>query len=75
MNISATIGVFAAVVFAAICAGFAVTGFMSLGSITDAAQASDARGFAWFWTFLGAVAVVFGAVSFWIARTQAGRDA
>jgi hypothetical protein len=75
MNISATIGVFAAVVFAAICAGFAVTGFMSLGSMTDPVQAADARGFSWFWTFLGAVAVVFGAVSLWIARTQAGRDA
>ena len=70
MKISARLGAILAAVFAAICLGFAVTGFMSLREITDPTQAADARGFAWFWTFLAGVAIVFGALSWWIARTQ-----
>ena len=62
-------------VFAAVCLGFAVTGFTSLREITDPVQASDARGFAWFWTFLAAVAIVFGALSWWIAKTHKDDDA
>jgi hypothetical protein len=27
-------------------------------------------GFAWFWTFLGVIAVVFGALGIWIIRTH-----
>jgi hypothetical protein len=59
-----------AAIFAAICFGVAITGFSALGSIADPVQASDARGFAWFWTFLGTVAVLVGLVGWWIARTQ-----
>ena len=57
-------------IFAVVCYGIAINGFSSTGDMTDAAQAADARGFAWFWTFLGTVAVAFGAVSLWIVRTQ-----
>jgi hypothetical protein len=36
----------------------------------------DALGFAWFWAFLGAVAVVFGAIGVWMVRTaKEGGDA
>jgi len=59
-----------AVIFSALAFGFAISGFSSLGTITDPQQLSDAKGFAWFWTFLGAVAVVLGAIGWWIARTQ-----
>ena len=61
--------VFAAI-FAAVCYGVAVNGFMSLGDIADPAQRADGLGFAWFWMFLGTVAVAFGAVGIWISRTQ-----
>jgi len=70
MNVSAKLGVILAVVFAVFCLGFAVTGFSSLGEISDPTQAADARGFAWFWTFLAGVAIVFGALSWWIGRSQ-----
>jgi hypothetical protein len=58
-----------------ICFGVALEGFMSIGTLEDAVRA-DALGFAWFWTFLGAVAVLFGAVGVWLVRTEKeGRDA
>lgn len=59
-----------AAVFATICYGVAITGLSSIGEMTDPAQAADAKGFAWFWAFLGSVAVVLAAVSMWIVRTQ-----
>jgi hypothetical protein len=59
-----------AAVFGIICYGVAITGFSSIGEMTDPAQAADAEGFAWFWAFLGTVAVALGAVSLWILRTQ-----
>lgn len=55
--------------FAAICLGVAVNGFASLGDITDATQMADARGFAWFWTFLGSVGVLMVVVGWWATRS------
>jgi len=68
MNISAKLAVIMAGMFTVFCLGFAVTGFISLREITDAQQASDALGFAWFWTFLAFVGVLFGVLSWWIMR-------
>jgi hypothetical protein len=59
-----------AVVMAIACFTVAITGFTSLGEITDAKQAADSRGFAWFWTFLGVIAVAFALVSWWMIRTH-----
>ena len=70
MKITAKLGIVLAAVFATICFGVAITGFSSLGEITDPVQAADARGFAWFWAFLGMIAVVFGALGVWIVRTE-----
>ena len=70
MKITAQFSVVMAAIFAAICFGVAITGFNALGGITDTAQLADAKGFAWFWVFLGSVSVVFGAVGIWIVRTQ-----
>lgn len=70
MRITATLAALFSMVFAAVCFAFALTGFTSLGAITDPVQATDARGFAWFWSFLASVGVVFGLLSWWMARTQ-----
>ena len=59
-----------AAIFAAICFSVAITGFTSLGDLTDSTQMADARGFAWFWTFLGSVASGFGVLAWWVARTH-----
>jgi hypothetical protein len=70
MKISAQMTIAIAAVFAIICYGVAITGFNAIGEMTDPVQAADAKGFAWFWAFLGTVAVVLGAVSMWIVQTQ-----
>ncbi len=59
-----------AAIFAAICLGVAITGFTSLGDITDPTEVADARGFAWFWTFLAGVAIVLGLLAWWVARNH-----
>jgi hypothetical protein len=59
-----------AAIFAAICLGVAITGFTSLSNITDPAEVADARGFAWFWTFLASVAIVLGLLAWWVARNH-----
>ena len=74
MHISAKLSVVLAAIFTAVCFGVAITGFTSLGDIADPVQLSDARGFAWFWTFLGMVAVVFGALGVWLVKTHPEGD-
>jgi hypothetical protein len=76
LKISAQMTIGIAAIFAIVCFGVAIAGFSSMGDITDPAQAADARGFAWFWAFLGAVAVALGTLSLWILRAQKnGEDA
>ncbi len=60
----------AAAIFAVICLSVAITGFTSLGNITDPAQLADARGFAWFWTFLASVAIGLALLAWWVARNH-----
>jgi hypothetical protein len=74
MRITATLAAVFAMVFAVVCFAFALTGFTSLGEITDPVQATDARGFAWFWAFLASVGVAFGLLSWWMARTQRDQE-
>ncbi len=70
MNISPKFAAFAAAPFALICLGFAVNGFLSMGELTDPQQISDARGYIGFWLFLAVVAVVSGALSWWLMGLQ-----
>ena len=70
MKISAQMTVVMSAIFAVVCFGVAITGFLSLGDIADATQMADAKGFAWFWTFLGSVATLFGLLALWMVRTQ-----
>jgi hypothetical protein len=70
VKISAQMTVVMSAIFAVVCFAVAITGFLSLGDIADATQMADATGFAWFWTFLGSVATVFGLLALWMVRTQ-----
>lgn len=74
MRLSAQMTLVIAVVFAVVCFSVAVTGFASLKEITDVQQAADARGFAWFWAFLGGVAAAFALLSWWLIRTGRGDE-
>ena len=76
MKISMQMSVVMATIFAAICFGVAVYGFASLGEIADPAQRADGAGFAWFWTFLGAVAAGLALLGRWFLKTGTkGTDA
>ncbi len=76
MKLSLRATMIAAAIFAAICFGVSITGFTSLGGISDAVELADAKGFAWFWTFLGSVASVFGLLAWWMhRRTEESEDA
>jgi hypothetical protein len=70
VKISAQKTVVMSAIFAVVCFAVAITGFLSLRDIADATQMADATGFAWFWTFLGSVATVFGLLALWMVRTQ-----
>ncbi|HTS22477.1 MAG TPA: hypothetical protein VMN79_11795 [Casimicrobiaceae bacterium] len=62
-------------IFAAICLSVAVTGFSSLGSLTDPSTIADAKGFAWFWCFLGSVASLLGLLAWRLAsRSDESED-
>ncbi len=71
MKLSMHATMVAAAVFASICLGVAITGFTSLGDLVDPVQIADAKGFAWFWTFLGCVAIALGVLAW---RFAAGHD-
>ena len=74
MKITAHLAAILALVFSLVCFGVALTGFASLGEISDPQQLSDAKGFAWFWAFLGAIGVGCGLLSRWLANTEAGQE-
>ena len=59
-----------AAIFALLAFGVALTGFNAVSDLTDPVQIADAKGFAMFWAFLGFVAVIMGAISWWIVRTH-----
>ena len=61
------------VVFATVALSVAINGFLSLSSITDPVQHEEGVGYAWFWAFLGSLAVVFGVLSWMITRGKLGK--
>ena len=74
MHISPRFAAFAAAPFALICLGFALNGLLSLGTITDPEQLADAKGYIWFWAFLAVIAIVSGALSWWLMSTQKNQE-
>jgi len=69
MKISLQATILIGALFAVASLAVAVTGFASLGGITDPVQAADSLGYAWFWAFLGAVSAAIAAVAWWMSRT------
>jgi hypothetical protein len=72
MKISALLGMWLCAVFALLCFGVSYNGFSSLATLTDAEQRELSLGYAWFWAFLGAVATVFGVLSWMIKLGKFG---
>jgi hypothetical protein len=74
MKVSATIAMWACLVFALGCLGFAISGFLAIESMVSETERELSRGYAWFWMFLGAVASAFGALSWMIKRGKFGDE-
>lgn len=68
MKLSAMLTFWAGLVFAAVCGAFGVRALWSLDAIADATAREDARGFGWFWLFLGAIGLVIALVSARMAK-------
>lgn len=56
-------------IFGALCLAAGIHGLLSLDGVTDPVELADAKGFAWFWMFLGGVGVVIAVAAWWIARS------
>ena len=72
MKVTAIAAMWGCVVFGLFCLGFAVTGFSALSSITDSVEHDASLGYAWFWTFLAVLALVFGVLSWMIKEGKLG---
>lgn len=72
MKISAQAAIWMCAAFALVCLSVAFTGFSSLGTAATEAERDASLGYAWFWTFLAMVAVVFGILSWLIAKGKFG---
>ena len=72
MKITAQMAAVLASVFTLICAGVGVNGLLQLPTLADEALRADARGFAWFWLFLGAVALLTAVLSALMAKGKLG---
>ena len=72
MRISAQVAVWLCAAFTLVCLGFALNGCLALPTTTDAQERDLITGYAWYWTFLGMVALVFGALSWLITRGKFG---
>jgi bacteriorhodopsin len=65
----------ASLLFAALCVAYALFGFSSIDAGMPAEQQADSRGYAWFWTFLGAIGLLLAIVSWFMTRDPPdGRD-
>ena len=72
MRISAHMAVWLCAAFALVCLGFALNGFLALPTTTDVQERDLISGYAWYWTFLGGVALAFGVLSWLITRGKFG---
>lgn len=59
-----------ATMFAALCLGYAFYGWYALSGMPPGQDYDDARGFVWFWAFLGAVGAVSAYISWRMARSD-----
>jgi len=57
MKLSAQLTLYMSITFALLCIGYAAYGWHEIGAMPMGQEREDARGFVYFWLFLGAVAV------------------
>jgi hypothetical protein len=74
MKLSANLACLLAALFAVFCFAYAGFGFSSIDAAMSAEDVENARGYAWFWLFLGGVGVVIAVLSRWMAVADGGGD-
>ena len=72
MKITAVVSLWICMLFALACFGVAYEGFTAAATMANPAERELSTGYAGFWTFLGAVAVVFGVLSWMIKQGKLG---
>lgn len=72
MKLTAQMSFWGALVFGLVCLGVGVHGLWSLGGLADEAVRADAQGFAWFWLFLAAIALVICVLSWLTVKGRFG---
>jgi hypothetical protein len=70
MKVTAQFGMVLSIVFALLCLYVAFDGFSHLDALTDETQRADGRGYAYFWLFLGMIAVACALASRWIVKRE-----
>jgi hypothetical protein len=70
MKISAQFALWSSIAFSIICLYVGFNGLSSVDAVADEAARAAARGFAYFWLLLGAVAVACALVWWWIVRRE-----
>jgi hypothetical protein len=73
MKLTAQMSFWGALVLFLACGAVGVHGLLSVRGITDEATRADAQGFAWFWLFLAAIALLICLLSALMARGKLGR--
>ena len=68
VKISAHITLWGSLIFALLCLGYAFSGFSSLDAMADEATRADARGFAFFWLFMGGIGIASAIGSWWMVK-------
>ncbi|HWI38166.1 MAG TPA: hypothetical protein VNU64_17030 [Burkholderiales bacterium] len=72
MMFSARIAVWICAVFGLVCAGAALTALTGAPGLADAAEREASYGYGAFWGFLALIAVVFGVLSWLMAKGKLG---
>jgi len=72
MKVTAQVAMWMCAAFALFCGTFAYNGFSALSTVADEAEREASLGYAWYWTFLTAIAVVFGVLSWMIKNGKLG---
>jgi len=72
MKLTAQMTFWASLVFGLLCLGAGVRGLWGLSAIEDEAIRADAHGFAWFWLFIAAVALLICLLSWLMAKGKLG---
>jgi len=68
MRITVHLAMWLALAFAALCIAYGLVGFNSIDADTAASLRDDARGYAWFWMFMGGIGLACAAGSWWLLR-------